>query len=217
MKAWICVFLLIAVFSACGVNNATEELVKENSPVQMEEEVPEQETAEPQYPEAPEEAPVESVPEETVPDELPFAAYEAEGVWIYFPNEEGTDLASERLDDEIDMAALIEEMKQKGLMVVETEILELSVGTATTVYEDGNIVSSKPSNTLRAQLELSEEYLRTFEGSTSAREDRLKVRALANTLLKYLEADELVLLCNGEPIETEYCDFKEVLYFVDPQ
>lgn len=102
-------------------------------------------------------------------------------------------------------------------MTDDTEVLDLTVGTATTMYENGAVVSSKPSNTLRAELRLSEEYMNTFAGATSAREDRLKVRALVNTLLKYLQADELLLLCNEKPIETEYCDFDEILYFADPE
>ncbi len=218
-KVLLFVFVMIVIFSACGGKHEAEKPVKDETVAENETEVLEQEPVETPQTNTVEEETAVPVPEEEEPavEEISFAAYDAEGVWVYYLDENGTDLVSERLNDDIEFPDLLKELKLRGIMDEDTQIKDMVVGTATTVYEDGTVVASKPSNLQRVELDLSEEYMGTFEGSSGTKEDRLKVRALANTLLKYWKADEMVLRCNGEYVETEYCDFYDELYFTEPQ
>ncbi len=209
-KVFLCVCAIILICSACG-NQAETELPEEEAVQQTETAVPEKQTEEVPFSEEEEMLPVEPVKEE-----WPFAPYDAEGIWVYFPNEEGTDLASERLADDTDLARLIEELKQKAVLSLDTNVVELVAGTATEVNKDGETLSIKPSNKETVQLNLSEEYLHTFEGVTP-KEERLKVKALVNTVIKYLGADEMELLCDGEYIETECYDYRGELSFTEPK
>jgi len=205
-KIMICVCAIILICSACGKELPEEEVIQ-----QTEMAVPEQQTEE-----APPSEEKETLPVEPALDEWPFAPYDAEGIWIYYPNEEGNDLVSERLADDTDLSQLIEALKQKTVLSLDTKIVELVAGTATEVNNDGETLSIKPSNKEIVQLNLSEEYLNTFEG-VAPKEERLKVKALVNTVLKYLGADEMELLCEGEYIETECYDYRGELSFTEPK
>lgn len=199
--SWILTLALLAVcLTGCtSTKTMTEDQVDTTPPVTEEpsEDVPAGDTTEDAA--------------EEIPD---IAVAETMEITLYLPDDQAESL--EEVTETVDAtpqgvvdALIAHDALPQGVQVNSFSMEDNGVET-----QEGDTVSYTPGDTLRINLDLSQEFADAAASTGTAGETML-LGSLVNTMLKAYNADELVLTCDGSPLETGHNVYDAPLTFYD--
>ena len=153
----------------------------------------------------------ETEPTEEIPD---IAVAETMEITLYLPDEQAESF--EEVTETVDAtpqgvvdALIAHDALPQGVQVNSFSMEDNGVET-----QEGDTVSYTPGDTLRINLDLSQEFADAAASTGTAGETML-LGSLVNTMLKAYNADELVLTCDGSPLETGHNVYDAPLTFYD--
>lgn len=147
--------------------------------------------------------------EEDTPDIAQVEEWEAV---LYLPNEDASAFETVTETVKATPQGLVDALVAHGALPEGTEVLSFTLDDHGVETQEGDTVSYTPGDTVTIELDVSQAFGDAAASTGTAGESML-LGSLVNTMLKAYQADEVLLTCEGEVLETGHNVYDQPLTF----
>ena len=151
--------------------------------------------------------------QETAKEDIPdIAQVEEWEAVLYLPNEDASAFETVTETVKATPQGLVDALVAHGALPQGTEVLSFTLDDHGVETQEGDTVSYTPGDTLTIDLDVSQAFGDAAASTGTAGESML-LGSLINTMLEAYQADEVLLTCEGEVLETGHNVYDQPLTF----